>query len=177
MKKKIVNIIELVIEVAILVVFFSMKGIVTVDGGHHYYEGTVSGALHQLTFYAVPFYVLWGLNLIMCVCGALSKSKKKDGAMHAILPILLFLFTDWCILATMKEASGFLLLQGLMFAIVIVAFIKRSRAIVGEAPEAVVVTNVQVSSADELKKYKELLESGAISQEEYDAKKKQLLGL
>ena len=35
----------------------------------------------------------------------------------------------------------------------------------------------QVSNADELKKYKELLDSGVISQEEFDAKKKQLLGL
>lgn len=33
------------------------------------------------------------------------------------------------------------------------------------------------SSADELKKFKELLDSGAITQEEFDAKKKQLLGL
>lgn len=33
------------------------------------------------------------------------------------------------------------------------------------------------SSADELKKYKELLDSGVITQEEFDAKKKQLLGL
>lgn len=33
------------------------------------------------------------------------------------------------------------------------------------------------SNADELKKYKELLDSGAITQEEYDAKKKELLGL
>lgn len=33
------------------------------------------------------------------------------------------------------------------------------------------------SSADELKKYKDLLDSGVISQEEFDAKKKQLLGL
>ncbi len=171
MKKKIANIIELVIEVAILVVFFSMKGIVTVDGGHHYYEGTVSGALHQLIFYAVPFYVLWGLNLIMCVCSTFSKSKKRDGALHATLPILLFFFTDWCILATMKEASGFLLLQGLMFAMAIVAFIKRSRAIVGEESNDI-VTNIQVSSADELKKFKELLDMGAISQEEFDAKKK-----
>lgn len=32
-------------------------------------------------------------------------------------------------------------------------------------------------SADELKKYKELLDSGVITQEEFDAKKKQLLGL
>lgn len=32
-------------------------------------------------------------------------------------------------------------------------------------------------SADELKKFKELLDSGVITQEEFDAKKKQLLGL
>ena len=35
----------------------------------------------------------------------------------------------------------------------------------------------QASAADELKKFKELLDSGVISQEEFDAKKKQLLGL
>lgn len=34
-----------------------------------------------------------------------------------------------------------------------------------------------VSSADELKKFKDLLDSGIITQEEFDAKKKQLLGL
>lgn len=34
-----------------------------------------------------------------------------------------------------------------------------------------------VSVADELKKFKELLDMGVISQEEFDAKKKQLLGL
>lgn len=37
--------------------------------------------------------------------------------------------------------------------------------------------NAEISSADELKKYKELLESGVITQEEFDAKKKQILGL
>lgn len=35
----------------------------------------------------------------------------------------------------------------------------------------------QLSSADELKKFKELLDQGIITQEEFDAKKKQLLGL
>lgn len=35
----------------------------------------------------------------------------------------------------------------------------------------------EVSTADQLKEYKELLDSGVISQEEFDAKKKQLLGL
>ena len=34
-----------------------------------------------------------------------------------------------------------------------------------------------LSPADELKKFKDLLDMGAITQEEFDAKKKQLLGL
>ena len=38
-------------------------------------------------------------------------------------------------------------------------------------------TNVSPSPADELKKFKELLDSGIITQEEFDTKKKQLLGL
>ena len=36
---------------------------------------------------------------------------------------------------------------------------------------------ISTSNADELKKFKELLDSGVITQEEFDAKKKQLLGL
>ncbi|MBR2411780.1 MAG: SHOCT domain-containing protein [Clostridia bacterium] len=40
------------------------------------------------------------------------------------------------------------------------------------------VSNQQpISVADELKKFKELLDMGVISQEEFDSKKKQLLGL
>lgn len=39
------------------------------------------------------------------------------------------------------------------------------------------VSSNPISSADELKKYKELLDSGAITQEEYDKKKKELLNL
>ena len=35
----------------------------------------------------------------------------------------------------------------------------------------------QASAADEIKKFKELLVMGVITQEEFDAKKKQLLGL
>ena len=44
-------------------------------------------------------------------------------------------------------------------------------------PETVIKQEVAKSNADELKKFKELLDQGIISQEEFDAKKKQLLGL
>lgn len=43
--------------------------------------------------------------------------------------------------------------------------------------ESQMASNAKATPADDLKKYKELLDSGAITQEEYDAKKKQLLGL
>ena len=43
--------------------------------------------------------------------------------------------------------------------------------------ETVVKQEISQSNADELKKFKELLDSGIITQEEFDAKKKQLLGL
>ena len=48
-----------------------------------------------------------------------------------------------------------------------------------QAPKsaATVVNAPAASNADELKKFKELLDAGIITQEEFDAKKKQLLGL
>lgn len=46
-----------------------------------------------------------------------------------------------------------------------------------KAKESAPVTIIQSDEADQLKKYKALLDSGVITQEEFDAKKKQLLGL
>ncbi len=50
---------------------------------------------------------------------------------------------------------------------------------IDESSETTVVddTTETLSNADELKKFKELLDMGAITQEEFDAKKKELLGL
>ena len=44
-------------------------------------------------------------------------------------------------------------------------------------PAATIRQEVPQSKANELKEYKELLDMGIISQEEFNAKKKQLLGL
>lgn len=45
------------------------------------------------------------------------------------------------------------------------------------ANATVVAANPKTDEADQLKKYKDLLDSGVITQEEFEAKKKQLLGL
>lgn len=46
-----------------------------------------------------------------------------------------------------------------------------------KTPISTITQEIPLSNADELKKYKELLDMGVITQEEFDAKKKQLLGL
>jgi len=56
-------------------------------------------------------------------------------------------------------------------------FIKQKVDEAKKQKNAPVVMAGTVSNADELKKFKELLDSGIITQEEFDAKKKQLLGL
>lgn len=46
-----------------------------------------------------------------------------------------------------------------------------------EVPQANAIPAPAISAADELKKFKELLDMGVITQDEFDTKKKQLLGL
>ena len=58
---------------------------------------------------------------------------------------------------------------------IIVAFIRKQIEDIKNAPVGGVVQ--QLSPAEELKKFKELLDLGVISQEEFDAKKNQLLGI
>lgn len=58
---------------------------------------------------------------------------------------------------------------------IIVNFIKNKIEEIKNAPVGGVVQ--QVSPAEELKKFKELLDDGIITQEEFDAKKKELLGI
>ena len=58
---------------------------------------------------------------------------------------------------------------------IIVAFIKNKIEEIKNAPVGGIVQ--QVSPAEELKKFKDLLDAGIITQEEFDTKKKELLGL
>ncbi len=53
---------------------------------------------------------------------------------------------------------------------------RQKKANVVAAPITTIKQEIPQSNADELKKYKELLESGIITQEEFDKKKKELLG-
>ena len=54
---------------------------------------------------------------------------------------------------------------------------RQNKPVSAPVPTPIVKQDMPISNADELRKFKELLDSGVITEEEFDAKKKQLLGL
>lgn len=132
--------------------------------------------------------VLYLICIVMCILSIATKSKYKDGKVHGFVALLLFIVANYnlisCTAGDEIVSNGFpgALFEGALFLAVVVAFAKRASFIAGvsEAKEVkqTVINNIQeTTNADEIKKYKDLLDSGAITQEEFDEKKKQLLGL
>lgn len=64
-----------------------------------------------------------------------------------------------------------------LFLVALLGYIKAAREGIIEEKKESGPQNSMMDTPDELKKYKELLDSGVITQEEFDAKKKQLLGM
>lgn len=79
--------------------------------------------------------------------------------------------------STSSGRISFLMIKnaGEIYSVISNLLIERQQEQKKAAP--LVVAAPATSNAGELKQYKELLDSGVISQEEFDAKKKQLLGL
>lgn len=76
-----------------------------------------------------------------------------------------------------KAAWGFYLEWALIIASAVISFLIAKGKLVNNEKKIEIINSVPSSNADELKKYKELLDSGAITQQEYDKKKNELLGL
>ena len=188
MKRKIINIVELVLHFITLgVLFFSKYESALITGyynGLPVYSSTEKAEyfwykeLFENPIYCLPLIILWTISIVMCIVSIFSKQKGVDGKMHAALPIINFAITTWVMLS-LTISKAFFVITFLMFIIIIIGFVKRSKLIVGEIekPQQVINNIQETSNADELKKYKDLLDSGVITQEEFEAKKKQLLGL
>lgn len=182
MKRKFMNTVELVLHLLTLLILFTSKCASSIATGEYYmgkpvYKDAIVSWYTEISanpIYFIPLVVLWLISTVMCAVSIFSKTYNSDGKMHSALPIINFVVTVWCMIS-LPVTDSFFIVVILMFAIMVLGFVKRSKLIVGESSSP---TISQVSSnADELKKYKDLLDGGAITQEEFDAKKKQLLGL
>ena len=133
-------------------------------------------------------------NLVLCIIAISSKKTKKDGIIHTVTPIIMLVINVLCFgegfiaiydYNTTMMAPFDIIYWVFNVALIILAIAKRSANVVGEeepkVEKAVVEQTVveqkvvETTSADEIKKYKELLDMGAITQEEFDEKKKALL--
>lgn len=103
----------------------------------------------------VPFYQIYWFYKHGQRLDAMSKQKKINNSDMATLCLILGIFIPIVACILMQDRINILC---------------TTRAVVEEA-------KAEDSTTEQLKKYKELLDSGVISEEEFDAKKKQLLGL
>ena len=139
---------------------------------------------------SVVFLLIPTVLVVICLClsvfSVLRKSLHRDSMLHIALPFLALIFYTFFITFCIDVIGGpvFTVYSGntpivpvavVMGIVIIISFIKRSKSFNPETKVTVEVSNK--SEADELKKFKELLDSGVITQEEFDAKKKELLGL
>ena len=139
----------------------------------------------------IVFSVLSFLYFVLHLAIKWSKLRKKYCIIIPCIPLLLltisvFLIDDYewkssDFLTTIGFGVdwGFYLVCALYLSMIVLELFKHFSKLEEEnkprAPKTTIVQNT--SPADELKKYKDLLDQGIISQEEYDAKKKQLLDL
>ena len=178
MKKRIANAVELLL-LLISFAILSTANIKLISGG----AVSVIGASQKYALQFYPMCALYLLCSIMCVVSIVSKNQYKDGKAHGILALLLFIVTNWNVITCTPSAeileNNFpgAIFEIVSFLVVVVAFAKRSPLIAptSEQPQTVVNNIQSASNADELMKFKNLLDQGAITQEEYDKKKEELL--
>ena len=190
MKKKIANAVNLLL----LIVSFIILMIPCMDVVYKNtaYAKENASALFMISKYpgnALPMYLLYAVCAIMCIISIISKNKGKDSRLQGVMSIVLMLSVNWNLITCGRKAEIITnnfpkeLIEIVLFLIIVVAFAKRSNVIVNTSKnvenekQQVMNNSEEITLADELKKYKDLLDSGTITQEEFDAKKKQLLGL
>ena len=196
-KKRQLNLIEFVIQLVTLFSFIVIPSATMYSGSisstsdsitHTTSTTTTSMGGYLLLNAPVFLFLILGfmaVNAIICLVSVLGNSTDRDGKAHVAFAIVAGFLCFWSLITDFTLSPVHLEISVLYkafailcsIAIVVIAVIKRSSRIVPAVEKSATTIIQAASSADELKKYKELLDSGVITQEEFDAKKKQLLGL
>ena len=196
-KKRQLNLIEFVIQLVTLFSFIVIPSATMYSGSisstsdsitHTTSTTTTSMGGYLLLNAPVFLFLILGfmaVNAIICLVSVLGNSTDRDGKAHVAFAIVAAFLCFWSLITDFTLSPVHLEISALYkafvilcsIAIVVIAVIKRSSRIVPAVEKSATTIIQAASSADELKKYKELLDSGVITQEEFDAKKKQLMGL
>ena len=203
-KKRIMNIISAVLQTVALLLFvfcpyakYTIAPNFKITNPDIIFLTTDNGTLDFMDFFSCGGMKIYGilgaafllLGVVMCVISAIRNDYRRDGFSHVLVSVISFLIVACGIFLLIERVSTVVntgVINGFawksIFSLIGISFVinlvKRSNLIVPAKPrKPAVVVQKSNSNADELKKYKELLDSGVISQEEFDAKKKQLLGL
>lgn len=130
--------------------------------------------------------LLMVVNLVILIVYVFKGSSERIKKIYPVLPsLVVVLMVLFSILASIMDDYGYCapinwLFYVNMFFIVattLLVFMRLSKNIKDEPRKVKVVSVATISNAEELTKYKKLLDMGVITQEEFDAKKKQILGL
>lgn len=122
-----INIVEIVLHIVALAILFTMKGDTCLN--HHltqHHDVLIIQDIKAVPVYPTLLIVFWGLSILICILSIISKRRERISLWHGVLPIITIAFTDWCILGMCSTASNFLLLNGVMLAVIIIGFAKRS---------------------------------------------------
>ena len=201
MKKKL-NVVELITQIAyflILMVAPLASYKVPDHAGTNSLTGNtmlIAGSTGTITFadlfataplFYLIFIALIVCNIILCIVSIKNDSAEPDSKLHIALPIInfiIFVFVRGFMLLSaipsdfggdIASAPVYTLLIAISFVIIILAFVKRAKA--EPIAQATVSSKQPISVTAELEKYNDLLEKGIITQNEFNTKKKQLLGL
>lgn len=194
-KKRLLNLIELGIQVLFFISTFLFQSVIaykTSYSSNVTTNSTVKTSILGLNYLQEGnlliyiFLILMGINALLCLISIFGNSTDKDGKTHIAIPIIILFFV-YLVLYCPVAPSGFKSVEissayqifGVICTLLMItlAIIKRTGLVIPKQSQQIINNITETTTADELKKYKDLLDSGVITQEEFDAKKKQLLGI
>ena len=204
MKVKVRNLIELILQILIPILTFipgyysfnfysAFPSVPVFSGPLPYYDA----AFNPNSFYeivcGIGLYLVIILGIALYIKQYISTNENRNMGLTVIvssLELILYSLFSLRVLVGNDKAFKLYFMAEILFFVLLVLFLAltaitlwgylkaKKDGIIEETPKTVrTIIEQSPSSADELKKYKELLDSGIITQEEFDAKKAQLLGL
>lgn len=186
LNKKNINLVQAILLAFLLFMYIFGKMFRDSYAGTEYCS--LFSLINHVSFIHYVFLLIVFANIVMCLSSAFLKKleNEKDDKSHTIIAIIIVLLLwfiglfggisgdtnpfNYTYLYSLADSASILLVISMIN--IALSMLKRSKLIVKDNSNK---TNTVNNSIDDLKKYKELLDQGIITQEEFDTKKKEIL--